>query len=92
MKNMCPQFGCLSELPQQFTLTVCLGNNSLLSELLLHNSQEDHTRFNFSVALALIFYYNYWRGRLAWHYPYLVINDLLGTEGMSHLARQRGHR
>ena len=89
---MCPQYGCLSELPQQLPLTVCLGNNSLLSELRLHNSQEDHTQFNFSVALALIFYYNYLRGRFAWHYPYPVINDLLGTGGMSHLVRQRGHR
>lgn len=26
------------------------GNNSLPSELLLHNSKEDHAQFNFSVA------------------------------------------
>ena len=49
------------------------------------------TQFNFSLALALIFYDSYLRGRLVWHNPYPVINDLLGIEGISHLARQRRH-
>lgn len=90
-KNICLSYGHLSEL-KQFTLTVCLGINSLLSELLLHNSKENYTQFNFSVPLSLIFYYNYLRGRLAWQNSYPVNNDLLCIEVMSHMVRQQGHK